>query len=210
MKVLILTNSSHERFVGNVVREVGGTHLIMTHRLDEKFSDYNVEYDTGISFMYQHKVPAKEVNSRPWFNFHPAPLPEYKGRNLCYWALMNGEKEFGATLHYMTEEYDAGDIINVRKFPISPVFTAQDVSDMAIAVSKDLFVEYLPRILAGEQFERHPNKGGIYYRKNKPPILDEITLSPSEPMCQWIRAVTYKDFYPKLVIGGETYKIVKE
>ena len=43
-------------------------------------------------------------------NVHLAPLPRYRGRHPLHWALINGEPEFGVTIHQMTSEFDAGDI----------------------------------------------------------------------------------------------------
>ena len=163
-------------------------------------------YDIGISFMYQHKVHAEQVNSHTWFNFHPAPLPEYKGRNLCYHAIMNGETEFGATLHYMDENFDTGDIIEVLKFPVQAWDTADTISEGAILFSQVLFKQYLPRILNGEEFPRIPNEGGTYYKKEE--IEDYIGVNDYQD--RRIRAITYGKFYPKVDIGGIIYKIVKE
>lgn len=209
MKVLILTNPNYIDFVREIVYKFGKHHLVMIYdkgRFTEWDELCGIGYNIGISFMYQHKVPAKEVNSHTWFNFHPAPLPEYKGRNLCYHAIMNGEKEFGATLHYMDENFDTGDIVEVSKFPVSEKDTAEDLSDIAIGVSKNLFVKYFPRILAGEEFPRIPNVGGTYYPKEE--IDEYLYLFPGDE--DRVRAITYKNFYPKVIVGGVTYKVVKE
>lgn len=207
MRILILTNPEHHKFVYETKEHhvLSGSSIYM---YDEKFNfDLGFSYDIGISFMYQHKVPAKEVNTHPWFNFHPAPLPEYKGRDLCYHAIMNGEKEFGASLHYMDENFDTGDIIYVHKFPILPHYTAEDVSTAAMGLAETMFSLYLPDILENTVFPRIPNIGGTYYKKGG--IEDEIPLHDI-PLSRWIRAVTYKNFYPKIDIGGVKYKIVRE
>ena len=146
--------------------------------------------------MYQYKVPKEEIESHTWFNFHPGPLPEYKGRNLCYHAIMNGETMFGASIHYMDETFDTGDIIWVEWFNILPSDTAEDVSDMAIQMSKTLFKRYFPLIIEGKQFSVSKNEGGTYYKKES--IIDEYDVSDM-PVGDWIRAITYKEFYPKLV-----------
>lgn len=207
MKILLLTNPKHIDFVAaySIENLSVGDELLFKYTQEY---DWSEDYDIGISFMYQHKVPAKEVNSHTWINFHPAPLPEYKGRNLCYHAIMNGEKEFGATVHYMDENFDTGDIIDVHSFPISEWYTAQDISDLAISSSMLLFEEYFPRILAGEEFERHPNIGGTYYKKED--IADTINLNSNDSFASFVRAVTYGEFYPRIYIGGVTYKIVKD
>ena len=41
------------------------------------------------------------------------------GRNVLNWVLINDEKEFGITVHYVDEEIDNGDIIIQRTFPIT-------------------------------------------------------------------------------------------
>jgi methionyl-tRNA formyltransferase len=210
MKVLILTNGlENYKFVDGVARQYGvaGEDYVVQYLGKATFP--LVHYDIGISFMYQHKVPAKEVNSHPWFNFHPAPLPEYKGRDLCYHAIMNGDKEFGATLHYMDEGFDTGDIIDVRRFPLYDFYTAEDVSRMAISVSEALFMAYLPKILETPVFSRLPNVGGTYYKKGQI-IKEPIVIDPNSPLGQTVRAITYKEFHPVLDIGGVKYKIVRE
>lgn len=206
MRILILTNKEHHSFVHEFYGKYCHTHEIWI--FIDRVEEYPRDYDVGISFMYQYKVPAKEVNSHPWFNFHPAPLPEYKGRDLCYHAIMNGDRNFGATIHYMDEGFDTGDIIDVRRFPIYDYYNAEDVSKMAISVSEALFMTYLPRILETPVFPRIRNRGGTYYKKGK--ILEEIPVRPYEPFGQFVRAVTYKDFHPRIDIGGVKYKIVRE
>lgn len=211
MKIVILTNPKYTGFVfGNLA---GDFEFILR---DEKYDfsePFCEDYDIGISFMYQHRVP-KEQLAKPWFNFHPAPLPKYKGRNLCYHAIMNGEKEFGASLHYMDENFDTGDIIEVLDFSIPEWATAEDLSGFAISASRQLFQLYFPRIIAGEEFPRTPNVGGKYYKKEEIEDFvmkkDRDVLGYGELTKKRIRAITYGDFYPKVEIGGVTYKIVKE
>lgn len=52
-------------------------------------------------------------------NFHPAP-PEYPGIGGLNWALYEGDTSFGATCHHMVRKVDAGPIVEVRRFPITP------------------------------------------------------------------------------------------
>ena len=52
-------------------------------------------------------------------NFHPAP-PEYPGSGCINFALYDDAKEYGVTAHIMNESVDNGEILEVRRFPISP------------------------------------------------------------------------------------------
>jgi len=52
-------------------------------------------------------------------NCHAGKLPFYRGRNILNWVLINDEKEFGITVHYIDEGIDTGDIILQETFPIT-------------------------------------------------------------------------------------------
>ena len=105
---------------------------IVANHLDEnKFEKFPPQYDVGISLGYLHRVPPRELNKSIWINFHPAPLPDYGGRNIAYHAILNKESHFGATIHYMNEEFDGGDIIETRKFKFSLGTTAEELYNLA-------------------------------------------------------------------------------
>jgi methionyl-tRNA formyltransferase len=53
-------------------------------------------------------------------NCHAGALPFYRGRNILNWALLNDEKEFGVTVHYVDGGIDTGDIIVQDLIPIQP------------------------------------------------------------------------------------------
>lgn len=204
MKILILTNENHTEFILRETYKLSSARDFLIKCYGE--FDWSNYYDIGISFMYQYKVPKEQIDGHTWFNFHPAPLPEYKGRNLCYQAIMNGEKEFGATLHYMDENFDTGDIIEVERFAIHKWDTSETLSERTIDISKNLFSEYLPLITENNRFAGMENMGGSYYKKE--PIPEYVYME--EWMKRRIRAITYGDFYPKVDIGGVTYKIVRD
>lgn len=208
MKVLILTKGIYAtQFIAGLTYQYP-EHEFFIWTGDDSVWERIKEYEIGISFMYTYKVPAEQVNTHTWINFHPAPLPEYKGRNLCYHAIMNGERWFGVTVHYMDENFDTGDIIEVFKFPIHDWYTAQDLSEKAINTSKSVFQEYLPIILEGRIPQAKKNVGGQYYPKE--PIDDYLFLSDQDELKKQIRAITYGSFYPKLDVNGVIYKIVRD
>ena len=52
-------------------------------------------------------------------NCHAGKLPFYRGRNVLNWAIINGESEFGITVHFIDDGIDTGDIIKQKTYPIS-------------------------------------------------------------------------------------------
>ena len=81
------------------------------------------------SFYYRKMLPARvlALASRGALNMHGSLLPKYRGRAPINWAVLHGERETGATLHYMTEKPDNGDIVGATAVPILPDDTAQEV-----------------------------------------------------------------------------------
>jgi len=53
-------------------------------------------------------------------NIHPALLPKFKGLNTHQRALDAGEKEHGASVHFVTEELDSGPVIIQARVPVLP------------------------------------------------------------------------------------------
>src|SRR5262249_51701299 len=53
-------------------------------------------------------------------NFHPGLLPQYAGLHTHQWAIRNGEREFGVTVHRMERRIDSGAIVGQVRFPIRP------------------------------------------------------------------------------------------
>lgn len=205
MKILILTSETYVQFILETILNLKDTENEFLVKAYGEY-DFSDDYDIGLSFMYLYKVPEEQVNNMWWINFHPGPLPKYKGRNLCYHAIMNGEKEFGASVHIMDAGFDTGPIIEVVTFPIFHYDTADDLSRDAMISSKDLFLRWVPKILGGELITPKENRPGNYYHKN--PIEDFIELP--EKTKREIRAITFGKFYPKINIGGIVYKIVRD
>src|SRR3970282_1232022 len=61
-------------------------------------------------------------------NLHGSLLPAYRGRAPVNWVLVNGERRTGVTLHHMTAEADAGDIVAQQAIDIEPEDTAFTLS----------------------------------------------------------------------------------
>jgi len=162
-------------------------------------------YDLGISFLYVHKIPASEfIVPYRWINFHPGLLPDFRGRNLAYHAIMSGAGRFGATMHYMDETYDTGEIIATRSFEIQPNHTAGDLVEGAHAILESLFREYVPRALKGKLPSVQQGRGR-YFKKH--PISNELVLTPDQE--RLVRALTvHPKFHATTSINGRMFKFI--
>jgi len=107
--------------------------------------------DIIFSFYYRHMVkPAiLGIPSAGCLNLHGSMLPKYRGRCPINWVIVNGEKETGVTLHYMTPRPDAGDIVSQKVIEILDDDTARSLLDKAARASSDLLDRVLPMIRSG-------------------------------------------------------------
>ena len=89
----------------------------------DEFYNKVVPYDCDLFVsMSFNQIFRKRIINLPrlkTINCHAGKLPFYRGRNILNWALINDEKEFGITVHYIDDGIDTGDIILQRSFPIT-------------------------------------------------------------------------------------------
>ena len=122
--------------------------------------------DFIFSFYYRRMLqPALlALPSRGALNMHGSLLPCYRGRAPVNWAVLHGERMTGATLHYMAEKPDSGDIVAQTAVPILPDDTAREVFDKVTFAAEITLDAVLPALLAG-MAPRHPQdlRAGSYF-----------------------------------------------
>lgn len=79
-------------------------------------------------------------------NLHPALLPKYGGKGMYgdfvhQAVLNNNEKESGATVHWVTEEIDKGDIITQDSCPVSPKDTVKSLAKKVHEIEHRILIE---------------------------------------------------------------------
>ena len=88
----------------------------------------------------------------PWFveqwrgrvvNIHPSLLPKYQGLDTHSRAIAAGDKASGCSVHIVTEELDAGEVLGSAEVPIEPGDTAESLERRVLAAEHLLY----PRVL---------------------------------------------------------------
>ena len=104
--------------------------------------------DLVLSVFYDRIVDARFIaRCGRILNLHNAPLPRYRGVSPINWALANGEREHGVTIHEITEEIDAGPIVAQTRFAIDAERDEViDVYRRALGQGWALFQETMPRL----------------------------------------------------------------
>ena len=127
--------------------------------------------DFLFSFYYRSLlgVPLLTAARRGALNMHGSLLPKYRGRAPVNWALVRGERETGATLHYMVERADAGDIVDQLAVPILVDDDAREVFNKVTVAAEAILARSLPALVAGTAPRRpQPIAPGQYFGRRTP------------------------------------------
>ncbi len=168
--------------------------------------------DFLFSFYYRRmlKAPLLALPSRGALNMHGSLLPHYRGRAPVNWAVLHGERETGASLHYMVEKPDAGDVVAQTPVPILPDDTAQEVFDKVTVAAEIALDGVLPALIAGTA-PRTPQDAarGSYFGGRRPEdgIIDWSRPAPA--IHNLVRAVAPP--YPGAftTVGGVPARILR-
>jgi len=139
--------------------------------------------DFLFSFYYRRMLapPLLALAPRGALNMHGSLLPKYRGRAPVNWAIIHGETESGATLHYMTEKPDNGDIVGQTAVPILPDDTAREVFDKVVVAAEITLVAALPALVRGDAPRRPQDpRLAAYFGGRK----------PQDGLIDWSRSAT--------------------
>ena len=139
-------------------------------------------------------------------NLHGSFLPAYRGRAPVNWALVNGERLTGVTLHHMTAEADAGDIVAQEVIEILPDDTASTLYQRMVSTGVDLLLKVYPAVLAGSapRIPQDPARATLFPRRW--PEDGRVEWSwPATRIANMIRAVTHP--FPGAFVGDGPHRL---
>jgi len=95
-------------------------------------------------------------------NIHSSLLPRYRGLAPYYWVLADNERETGTTVHYMTANFDEGNILAQAKMSIAPGESAFGLFRRLAMAGSSVLVEAARRALAGDAGMPQPVESPSY------------------------------------------------
>lgn len=161
------------------------------------------------SFYYRNMIgqAVLDIPRNGALNLHGSLLPRYRGRVPVNWAIINGESETGATLHYMVEKPDAGDMVDQEKVPILFTDTALDLFNKVTDAAVKVIGRSWPLLLAGTD-RRIPLDlaTGSYFGGRKPAdgLID--WTNSAERIYNLVRGVTHP--YPGAFTFLDNRKVI--
>jgi methionyl-tRNA formyltransferase len=148
--------------------------------------------DFLFSFYYRHLLSGAwlKIASRGALNMHGSLLPKYRGRAPVHWAIIHGESVTGASLHYMVDKPDAGDLVDQQAVPILENDTALDVSVKVAGAAVDVLRRSLPALIAGTAEPKPLDLSqGSYFGRRRPEDGRIDWRRPARSIHDLVRAV---------------------
>jgi methionyl-tRNA formyltransferase len=186
-ELINLSKLSKERiFIGNSFSELSSIEILKS---------LNVDYFIGIHFPYL--IP-KEVLIIPkigFVNLHPSFLPYNKGWNTPSWAILD-KTPYGATLHFMDQTLDDGDIIHQKRIDVLPDETANSLYKKTLKLEEEVFFEAFDELISLKPSRQKQISKGTAYKKRDLKSIQEINILDNynaEELINKMRALSTND-----------------
>ncbi len=175
-----------------------------------KVAQFGCDLFVSMSFNQIFRAPLAGLPPLGTINCHAGKLPFYRGRNILNWALINDEKEFGITVHYIDEGIDTGDILAQRSFPITDLDDYATLLQRAHGGCAELLVQTIKDVQGGRATRRpqsaiHPQ--GFYCVARQPGDEALSWLQTSREVFNFVRAICRPGPQARTFLGGEEIRI---
>ena len=126
-------------------------------------------------------------------NFHPAPLPEFRGVSPYSFGILEDFPYWGVTAHFIDKDFDTGDIIKVKKFDVDlKMETSLSLEEKRQVYLFYLFKEIITIVLEDKKLPRVKQNKGRYFSYKEFERQRQINESDSiEIVNKKIRAFWY-------------------
>ncbi len=207
---------SNDDYLKQKAKDIGVPHYEHPNVNQEDFiqeiSRLPVDLMVSMSFDQIIKRHLFQLPPLGFINCHAGALPFYRGRNCLNWAIINGEKQFGVTVHYIDEGVDTGDIIRQDFVPIAKDDTYATVLQKAHDQCADTLIAALNDFVEGKVERKSQaeidSKGSYFPRRIKGDEIINWKL-PAEDIYNFIRAITVPGPCARTYAAGNEIAIIE-
>jgi methionyl-tRNA formyltransferase len=152
----------------------------------------------GVSAFFGYILHSQVIELFPAgvLNVHPAFLPYNRGVNTNVWSIVE-HTPAGATIHYIDEGIDTGDIVAQREVAVRPADTGLSLYRRLEDACVSLFTETWPHIIAGTAPRVRQIAGaGTFHHSADVSRIDEIDLDARCTAREVIDRIRARSFPP--------------
>ncbi|MEK4380946.1 formyltransferase family protein [Aeribacillus sp. FSL K6-2848] len=171
-----------------------------------------LEYDVIYCFGWSHLLPLNIIKTAKLgaIGYHPALLPENRGRHPIIWALALGLEKTGSTFFFMDEGADSGDIVSQVKVRIEKHDTAMDLYKKLMDVAKKQVIQFTKELMQGSltPIPQDHQKANYWRKRTKQDGLIDWRMT-SESIYNLVRALSEPYVGAHCCYNDHDYKIWK-
>lgn len=156
-KINLVVSNSHDAYALERAKKASiDTYVIKNKKaldVDLELENVLANYDVDLIVLagYLRKIGPKLVDKYTIINTHPSLIPKFCGKGMYGMKVHEavvaaGEKISGATVHYVNNNYDEGDIISQTTIDVLPQDTADDVAEKVKAAEKIQLIEVIKNL----------------------------------------------------------------
>ena len=162
----------------------------------ERIRGLGCELALSVLFAYVLRRDFLDMFPAGCVNLHPSYLPYNRGAYPNVWSIVEGTPA-GATLHYIDEGLDTGDIIARQEVAVQPWDTGKSLYHKLERVALELFTRTWPLLREGRA-PRHPQPAGqgSFHRVKDVERIDCIDLKRSYRAGELIDILRARTFPP--------------
>lgn len=124
----------------------------------------DVVYCFGWSYLLRKEI--LEIPTLGVIGYHPAALPQNRGRHPIIWTLALGLDQAGSTFFFMDEYADSGDILAQEFVKVDPEDDASTLYSKLVMVAIEQVKEFTPQLESGNYTRRPQDTSRAnYWRK---------------------------------------------
>lgn len=142
--------------------------------------------------------------------YHPAKLPQNRGRHPLIWALVLGLKKSASTFFFMEEGADNGDILSQIKFDISYEDDASTLYQKVISIALEQIKIFVPQLQAKKyaRVKQNHNLSNTWRKRGKPDGIIDFRMS-SRAIYNLVRGLTKPYIGANVIYKGKDIIIWK-
>lgn len=210
--VAVLTDSHLAVSPTSEVARAHGLPLLTFEEALKACEDESLKFDLGISILYWRRLKGAllATPARGIVNFHPAPLPDYKGVGGYNLAILDSLEEWACSAHYVDEGIDTGEIIAIDRFPMDKdVETAKSLEAKSQESLFKLFVSVFDDLAGSEaRLPTTPNEGGRHLNRKELEELKKVDFEKDD-VAKKARAFWFPPYDGAFVeINGQRFTLV--
>lgn len=180
----------------------------------DKINSDNSWVNFAVSYTHSIKLKTPLIDKLMYgcINFHPAPLPKYRGKGGYNRAILQELSQWGASAHYVDSEFDTGAIIRTFYFSIDyRIETAFSLHKKTFKIQESLYKSVLLDVIKHGRLPSIVQKSedGIYLSQEDMLQMKKIDLACEKDLDKKVQAFWFPPYDGAYVeVNGEKYTLI--